>query len=145
MTPLFKYDSDGNTLSGSYIDSPGQSRVHRTNSPNNANGHRQAQREPDVEYLEDSRLSVDFFRMKGSVFFSAVYKEDLEQEASMGEKNSEKQPSGKEDQAKFFNISSSPQGDQCMLNSIMVGPLHQPDGPEQWEETTQKRPFKKAL
>lgn len=43
---------------------------------NNSSSNPAAPKEPEVEYLEDSKLSVDYFRMKGSVFFSAVAKDD---------------------------------------------------------------------
>lgn len=47
------------------------------NNPGAAVSQPAAPKEPEVEYLEDSKISVDYFRMKGSVFFSAVAKDDL--------------------------------------------------------------------
>lgn len=77
-----------------------------------------------VEYLEDSKISVEYFRMKGSVYFSAIEKDDplhakLEgnNPKEIKEPKSAKKP--QEDHIRFFNISSNNQ-DEFILSSIMV-------------------------
>lgn len=70
---------------------------------------------PVVEYLEDSKVSVEYFRMKGSVFFSAIDKDDsdqLKKETKLPKKTGE-------ENVKFFNISAANQ-DEFILSSIMV-------------------------
>ena len=66
-------------LAGTNIQSPvrnGENAANATN-PSPAVAQPAAPKEPEVEYLEDSKISVDYFRMKGSVFFSAVAKDDV--------------------------------------------------------------------
>lgn len=73
-----------------------------------------------VEYLEDSKISVEYFKMKGSVFFSAVEKDDsdsLKKEVlSRDSKGNKKQT---DESVRFFNISAANQ-DEFILSSIIV-------------------------
>lgn len=86
-------------------------------------------KQPIVEYLEDSKVSVEFFKMKGSVFFSAIGKEDLDpikkdlkDQKDQKERNEvRKKPT--DESIRFFNISAANQ-DEFMLSAIAVGLIH---------------------
>lgn len=84
-------------------------------------------REPDVEYLEDSKISVDYFRMKGSVYFSVIAKGEKDElprvPTPMLEKHASRE---REEQVKFFNLSSV-DGEQVVLSSLVVAAADQVD------------------
>lgn len=86
---------------------------------------------PVVEYLEDSKVSVEYFRMKGSVYFSAIDKEDANSQKKEQTKNSgPKKPA--DESVRFFNISSANQ-DEFILSSIVV------DSREQMNNAARKK------
>ncbi len=84
----------------------------------------------NVEYLEDSRISIDYFRMKNSVYFSMIAKDDpaitqnqkkqsvSSMYSSINIRNSQAQAI-KDEKVKFFNISNL-NGDNPMLSSFIV-------------------------
>ena len=99
----------------------------RLRQPNAQPGRQSLVREPDVEYLEDSKISVDYFRMKGSVYFSVIAKGDKDEQprapTPMLEKHGSRE---REEQVKFFNLSSV-DGDQVVLSSLVVPAADQVD------------------
>lgn len=76
-----------------------------------------------VEYLEDSKISVEYFKMKNSVFFSMIEKEDKNGTLTLkpdGSKVISEKESNLESKVKFFNVSAVSQ-DEFVLNSVCVG------------------------
>ena len=76
-----------------------------------------------VEYLEDSKISVEYFKMKNSVFFSMIEKEDKNGTLKLksdGSKVISEKESNLESKVKFFNVSAVSQ-DEFVLNSVCVG------------------------
>lgn len=83
-------------------------------------------REPDVEYLEDSKISVDYFRMKGSVYFSVIAKGEKEEQPPKAPSLEKHNSRERDENVKFFNISSA-DGEQMILNSLVVPAADQVD------------------
>ena len=85
-----------------------------------------ARNQPVVEYLEDSKISVEYFKMKGSVFFSAIEKDELELKREIVNKELKAGIAKKQidESVRFFNISAANQ-DEFILSSFIVGfPYH---------------------
>lgn len=76
---------------------------------------------PVVEYLEDSSMSVEYFKMKNSVFFSMIEKEEKATTPKLkdGESKVSSEKNGPEEKLKLFNISAVNQ-DEFILNSVSV-------------------------
>lgn len=79
--------------------------------------------QPVVEYLEDSKISVEYFKMKGSVFFSAIEKEELELKKELASKENKNGNAKKvEESVRFFNISAVNQDDFILSSFIVNSP-----------------------
>lgn len=74
---------------------------------------------PIVDYLEDSKLSIDYFKMKNSVYFSIIEKNNKNSHHLNVSPKAANDKIGNEDKVKMFNMSAINQ-DEFILSSICV-------------------------
>ena len=74
---------------------------------------------PVVEFLQDSKISVEYFKMKGSVFFSAIEKEDMDEIKKEALKKYPNNKRNSDESLRLFNLSAVNQ-DEFILDSVCV-------------------------